>query len=258
MKHLSRRGFLKSAAGTTALVISIGATPIVLASDADNSGNVSPCIRFDSNGQIFLCVPIPDMGQGTFTAAAQIIAEELDLDLTTTSIEMMTFQGHADASGMATEGPMPQGAGGSLSIMTLWGPLRRSAAYARELFIYAAASQWGVPSKQLTTTNGMVVDRRNKKELAYKDLVARTRAAQYTVVPESAKPKARKSYTQIGKDQPNIHAHDIVTGKPLFGIDVEIPGMLHAAIRRCPNLNGSLVSYDREALVSMPGVRHVV
>ncbi|WP_417461444.1 molybdopterin cofactor-binding domain-containing protein [Kordiimonas sp.] len=258
MNELSRRGFLKSSAGAAALVISISVNPTVLAADVDNSGNVSSCLRFTEDGEIFICVPIPDMGQGTITAAAQIIADELDLDLASANIEMMSMQGHAGSDGRIEEGPMPQGAGGSLSIMTMWGPLRQAAAYAHDLFIYAAAAKWEVPESRLTTANGMVIDKKGKREIAYKDLVALTRGGDRANVPSQAKPKARKDYKRIGKDQGNVHARAIVTGEPIFGIDAEVDGMLHAAIRRCPHLNGSLVSYNRDEILAMPGVRHVV
>lgn len=260
---ISRRSFLKQSAGATglatgALVISLSATPQVLAQDSDTSGAVTPCLRFTEDGGIFVCVPIPDMGQGMITTAAQIIAEELDLDLDTVEIEMMAFQGHANADGRAAEGPMPQGAGGSLSTMTVWGPLRRTAAFARELFLYGAASHWNVPQRHLTTEDGHVVDKRSGQLVAYKDLIPYTRGASYTVQPHSAQPKSRDQYSRIGKDQPNLHGRAIVTGEPLFGIDAEIPDMLHGVIRRCPHLNGSLVSYDREAILAQPGVRHVI
>lgn len=258
MNSISRRAFLRSSAGAAALVISISATPELLANASDNTGTVSPCLRFDANGQIFICVPVPDMGQGTITVAAQIIAEELNLDLETTPIEMMAFQGHADSSGQAVEGPMPQGAGGSLSVMTMWGPLRRAAAYARDLFRYAAAAHWQVPVKRLYIQNGMVTDIKTGKAAALKDLVSLTRNANYSVLPENAVPKAIDQYARIGKDQRNIHAKAIVTGQPIFGIDSDIPGMMHAVIKRCPHLNGALVSYNKDRLLAMPGVHHVV
>lgn len=258
MNNLSRRGFLKSAAGTTALVISISTTPSILAADADNSGNVTPCLRFTDDGEIFVCVPIPDMGQGMITTATQIIADELDIDPDNANIEMMAFQGHVNADGRADEGPMPQGAGGSLSTMTVWGPLRHTAAYARELFIHAAAIEWGTSHRNLITKDGAVYNKKSKASLPYKDLVAGTRRADYAVLRGNATPKTAKERTRVGKDQRNVQSHAIVTGEPIFGIDSDIPDMKHAVIRRCPHLNGSLVSYDRDSLLAMPGVTHVV
>lgn len=258
MNEISRRNFLKGSAGAGALVVSLSLSPKILAADVDHSGNVTPCLRFDDDGNIFLCVPIPDMGQGMITTAAQIIADEMDLDIAATKIEMMAFQGHVDAEGRAVEGPMPQGAGGSLSTMTVWGPLRRTAAYARELFIHAAASHWQVPPTHIETENGEVVDRRQGTRAPYRDLVAYTQNAAWTVLAESAKPKAAEQRKIVGSDQPNVHSREVVRGQPLFGIDAEVPDMLHAVIRRCPHLNGTLVSYDRNALLAQPGVRHVM
>ncbi|WCL53530.1 xanthine dehydrogenase family protein molybdopterin-binding subunit [Gimibacter soli] len=256
MNAISRRGFLK---GTAALVISVSANPMVLAADAaNNAGNVTPCLRFTEAGEIFICVPVPDMGQGIITTAAQIIAEELELDPASAKIEMMAFTGHSSSDGRAVEGKLPHGAGGSLSTMTMWGELRRTAAFARNLFIHAAAARWQVPERGLKVSGGEVVDAKGKRTLPFKDLVADTRDLEYSVIPVNAEPKAQKAFTRIGKDQINVHARAIATGEPIFGIDAEIPGMLHAVIRRCPHLNGTLVSYDREALLKAPGVRHVV
>ena len=150
MTSLSRRNFLKASAATSILTISIGVTPKVLASDRDNSGNVTPCLRFTETGETYVCVPVPDMGQGMVTTAAQLIAEELDLDLNTVNVEMMAYQGHASSQGRAVEGDMLQGAGGSLSTSGIWVELRRTAAFARALFIEAASAEWGVPKHQLT------------------------------------------------------------------------------------------------------------
>lgn len=258
MNHLSRRGFLKSAAGTAALVISLSATPHILASDTDSSGNVTPCLRFTEDGEIFLCVPIPDMGQGMITTAAQIIADELDLDPNGTKIEMMAFQGHPNAEGRAEEGPMPQGAGGSLSTMMVWGPLRHTAAYARDLFLHAAAIHWKTPKRHLTTRNGAVYNRKTRESAPYRDLIRHTRQADYAVLRSNAKPKTAKERTRVGRDQRNVQARAIATGEPVFGIDSDVPGMLHAVIRRCPHLNGSVTSYDRDAILAQPGVRHVI
>ncbi|NVJ98686.1 MAG: xanthine dehydrogenase family protein molybdopterin-binding subunit [Alphaproteobacteria bacterium] len=258
MNKISRRGFLKSTAGTAAFAIALSTSPHILAADTDNSGNVTPCLRFTADGEIFVCVPIPDMGQGMITTAAHIIAEELDLDLETTHIEMMSFQGHADATGRAAEGPMPQGAGGSLSTMMVWGPLQATAAYARELFIHAAAIQWQTSERNLTIKGGAVYNKKTRESLQYRDLVSHTRQAEYAVLRGNASPKPAKDRTRIGRDQRNVHAQAIATGSPLFGIDSDAPDMLQAVIRRCPHLNGSLVSYNRETLLAMPGVRHVV
>lgn len=258
MNQVSRRSFLKSSAKLGTLAIALSATPMVLGANSADSGNVTPCLRFTEDGRIILCVPIPDMGQGMITTAAQLIAEELDIDLNKVELEMMAYQGHTDKTGKAVEGEMLQGAGGSWSTIGIWGSLRNTAAFARALFIEAASVHLDVPSRHLSTADGMVVDQRSGRKVAYGQLVNRAQNASETFSLNSVEPKPISDHKIIGKDRPNLNARAIALGEPLFSLDVEIAGMLHAAIRRCPNLDGTLESYDRDSLLAMPGVEHIV
>ena len=258
MNQVSRRSFLKSGVKLGTLAIALSATPSVLAANNAGSGNVTPCLRFTEDGRIILCVPVPDMGQGMITTAAQLIAEELDINLDTVELEMMAYQGHTDKAGKAVEGEMLQGAGGSWSTIGIWGNLRHTAAFARALFIDAASAQLDIPSRYLRTEDGMVVDTRGGRKIAYSKLVNRAQHASETFSLGSVEPKPIRDHKIIGKARRDLNARAIAMGEPLFGLDVDVPGMLHAAIRRCPNLDGTLKSFDRNALLAMPGVQHIV
>lgn len=252
MTQLSRRNFLKTGTAFAGLTVLVSSSPALLASETNSHGGIGPCLRFNEDGLPILCVPTPDMGQGMMTTAAQIIAEELDLDLNAVSVEFLPFVGVIDENGVAQDGDLIQGAGGSHSTMDLWPALRKTSAYVRALFIEAAAQEWGVPANRLFTAGGYVVDRNNGARLRYGDL---TEAAQsVSLDKETVKLKPIRDFKVIGKDAANVAGQDIVTGKPVFASDIEVPGMLHAAICRCPHLNGKLVSYNKKEVEALPGV----
>lgn len=260
MPALSRRSFLKSGAGACALVLAISKTPYLLADDAPaNTGHVTPCIHFDDEGNITLYVPTPDMGQGMMTTGAQMIAEELDLDMDQVDVELMPFVGKYDTDGRAVMDRFYLGAGGSGSTMRIWNQMRNTAAFARDLFIEAASRRWQTSKPNLHIENGHVVNQLSGERLPYKDLVDLARNFMNgSLIAENSKPKPSNTYSIIGQDQRNVHSTHIVTGKPLFGIDAEVPGMLHAVIKRCPHLRGEVKSYDDTQAHRMPGIRDVV
>ncbi|RMB04683.1 xanthine dehydrogenase family protein molybdopterin-binding subunit [Eilatimonas milleporae] len=281
----SRRAFLKSGAGLGVLAVTLSVHPALIvtatteaaAQDGpDNTGHVTPCLKVDETGHITLCVPVPDMGQGMITTAAQMIAEELDVDLDAVSVELMPFLGRFQGAERPVFDRFYQGAGGSGSTMRIWHALRRTAAHARALLVQAAAKRWGVPAGSLTTADGHVIARDARggpgdadggepgggpgRRLPYGALVAAARASgtSYEVIPDSRAPKARSDWSVIGRDTANVDGRAIVTGRALFGLDVEVPGMLHAVIRRCPHLKGEVTRYDDTRARALPGVRAVV
>lgn len=256
MNTLSRRNFLKSGANLAGLAVVVSSAPTLLnAVDDNHNGGIGPCMRFSTDGAPILCVPTPDMGQGTMTAAAQIIAEEMDIDLNTVSVEFMPFVGIIDANGNARDGELTQGAGGSHSMMLLWPALRKTAAYSRALFVHAAANEWNTSADSLKTENGYVINPNGQKRSYGELLDAATRVK---LKKDSVKPKPIRDYNVVGKNTRNVAVHDIVTGKPVFGLDVDIPNTLHAAIRRCPHLNGKLISFNQSDVEKMPGVKAVL
>ncbi|WP_262695824.1 xanthine dehydrogenase family protein molybdopterin-binding subunit [Kordiimonas aquimaris] len=255
MTNLSRRTFIKSGAGLASFAILVSANPrLARSNDTGHITDIGPCLRFSDDGSTVLCVPTPDMGQGIMTAAAQVIAEEMDIDLNAVSVEFMPFIGIIDDEGIARDKDLTQGAGGSHSMMDLWPALRKTAAYSRALLVEAAAQKWGIDASKLSTLDGHVIDAGGRK-LAYKDLVA---TVDINLDQSAVTPKPIKDYKVIGKDARNVAALDIVTGKPVFSLDVDVPGTLHAVIRRCPHLIGKVKSYNEDEVASMEGVKAVV
>lgn len=256
--HISRRSFLKSAAATGALVIAVGASPRLLSAAELNSERLPALLWLDKNGNVILGVPVPDMGQGTHTLAAQIIAGEMDIDLSNVRVELMDFVGKTNEKGIAAFGHLHQGAGGSMTAMLQWDPLRQTAAYTRSLLVEAAAKRWNADAGSLSTRDGAVVNPASGTTIGYGDLVKDIGDGAAPAKWEDVPLKPLAANKVVGKDQPNLVAPDIVTGKPIFGIDQEVPGMLNAVIRRCPHVKGDLVRFDASKAEKMPGVRAVI
>ncbi|WP_262689559.1 xanthine dehydrogenase family protein molybdopterin-binding subunit [Kordiimonas aestuarii] len=255
--HISRRRFLQAAMGASAFALTVSQTPHLLASDTTMTTGMPPILRFTADGRAVLCVPVPDMGQGMATTAAQIIADELDMALEHVTVELMPFRGVIDDNGKADWGHLPQGAGGSQSTMTAWLPLRQTAAYARSLLIDAAVREMSAPKVDLTTRGARVINKKTGTQITYAKLASKVRAdadPNYAGMPL----KAKAEHTTVGTDQRNVAGPDIVTGKPIYGIDQEVSGMVHAAIRRCPHLRGGLVSHNGAQVAAMPGVLDIV
>jgi isoquinoline 1-oxidoreductase beta subunit len=203
-------------------------------------------IKISSEGAITIIAKNPEIGQGIKTSLPMIIAEELDVDWNAITIE----QAKAD---QAVYGQ--QWAGGSTATPQTWVPLRQMGAGARMMLVAAAAQTWGVPEAECTTASGVVTHAPSGRKLAYKDLAAK--AATLTA-PAAAdiKFKDPKTYKIIGTRKSGIDNPKIVTGKPLFGIDVSMPGMLHASFVKCPVFAGTVASANLDEIKAMPGIKH--
>ncbi|TNE67749.1 MAG: xanthine dehydrogenase family protein molybdopterin-binding subunit [Alphaproteobacteria bacterium] len=255
MTYFSRRAFLKTGTAGTAALFLVGNTPRLLAADAPAAtGTLPPILRLDTEGGIVLAVPAPDMGQGTVTMAAQLIADELDVALEHVRVELMPFVGAMDDKGKAAMGPLIQGAGGSLTTQELWAPLRQTAAYIRGLLVEAAASRWKVAASGLKTAGAHVTGGPGGARLAYTALIPALEGKAAPADLSTVKTRGRGAHTEIGADRPNADAPAIVRGQPIYGLDQTVPGMLHAVIRRCPHLQGELEKFDASAALKMPGV----
>lgn len=255
MPTLSRRTVLKSG---TAFVVAVAAQPFLLAENAAGADeNVTPCLKINNDGSITLCVPIPDMGQGMITTAAQMIADELEVDLDTVDVELMPFLGKVEG-GRAVFERFYQGTGGSGSTIRIWHEVRRTAAYARTILLEAAARSWRTPRHKLHTKEGVIYDTASDRSAPYSDFVGRIGGMEHTIATNSINAKQKSNFSVIGKDQKNVHARKIVTGEPIFGIDADVPEMLHAVIRRSPYLKGDIERYDDTAAMAVPGVQKVI
>ena len=194
-----------------------------------------------------------EMGQGTLTGIAQLVAEELECDWSKVATEGIT-PGRNLASKRAW-GEM--GTGGSRGIRTSQDYVRRGGAAARLMLLQAAAEQWNVPVGELTASDGIIKHAASKRSVRYGEVAAA--AAKLTPPdPKTIALKDPKDWKIAGKPLNRLDTADKLDGSKVFAIDLKLPGMLNAAIKDCPVFGGKLKSYDESKIAGMPGVQKVV
>jgi isoquinoline 1-oxidoreductase beta subunit len=252
MLALSRRHFLQlSALAGGGLALRVYAKPLSRAGAGQpgKSQGLSPraFVYIHPDGTVTIMAKNPELGQGVRTMLPMLIAEELDVAWSQVRVQQSDLN----------EGEYgPQFAGGSMATPINWDPLRRVGAAGRQLMITAAARRWGVPESDCKTSEGHVLHAATGRSLTYGALAAD--AAKLPLPEESSLTlKDPRSYTIIGKATPGVDNHALVTGKPLFGIDVSLQGMLHAVYQKCPVLAGKVKSANIDHVRTLPGVRHV-
>jgi isoquinoline 1-oxidoreductase beta subunit len=203
-------------------------------------------VRIDPDNTITIMARNPEIGQGVRTSLPMLIAEELDADWSRVKIKQADFD-------MTKYGM--QMSGGSFSTPMAWQPLRQLGAAGRQLLIAAAAEKWGVPASECATEPSRVVHNASGRSATYGEL-AESASRQFPPPASSILLKDPKDYRILGKPQPNCANRDIVTGRQVFGIDIELPGLLHAVIQRCPVFGGTVKSANLDEIRKIPGIRH--
>ena len=256
---LSRRAFLvrSSVAGAGLLLgfhlparRKLAAAPLDSAG-ADQPVEVNAWIEIHPDNSVLIRVARSEMGQGIFTALPMLVAEELDCDWSKVRAE------YASASENRRRDNVYQSmsTGGSRSVRGSQDYLRMAGAVARELLVSAAATRWNVPVEECHAANSVITHVPSGRTLSFGAVAA---AAAKLDPPELVFLKEPEDWQLRGTPVKRLDVPDKIAGKPVFGTDVDIPGMLHAAIRACPVFGGKLKHYAAAAIEKRPGVVQVV
>ncbi len=240
---LNRRQFLRYSGFSLALT-SGGRVIKAVASGHADASLLSAYISIGQDGVITIGAPNPEVGQGVNTALPMIIAEELDAAWG--DVTVVTTAVNAERFGA-------QFAGGSLSIPMRWDELRRVGATARTMLVQAASELLGVPATALSTRDSRVNHEASGRSVTYAELAARASAVSLPAS-DSVVLKTSDQYRLLGRRITNASAPAIAKGEPLFGIDVQVPGMVYACYVKCPHIGGVPVSANLEEIKAQRGV----
>ena len=255
--NISRREFLISTTTVGAgfalgLYIPLGSSLAMAAGETSSAApEVNAWVVIEPDDTVIIRIARSEMGQGTLTGLAQLVAEELECDW----------------SRVRTEYPTP---GQSLSRKRIWGSfstggshgirgshqyVRKGGALAREMLIEAAADKWGVPKAECSVAASVITHKPTGRTTTYGKVAA---AAAEMIPPFEVELKDPKDWKLIGKPIKRLDTVDKLTGKQIFGADLQLPGMLNAAIKACPVFGGTLASFDGAKVSKLPGVRAIV
>ena len=252
---VNRRKFLK-VTGLTGAVLAIGFDKLAFVSeestfrklmpeDMIEGQSLNPFVTISESGEITIMAHIPELGQGIFQGIPAVIAEEMGV-----SMDQVTI---VKASALRKYGG--QSIGGSRSIRSLFTPMRQLGAATKDLFIRAAANQWGIASDNCEVADGVVYQKGTKISLTYAELVKDASKLELTKEPAL---KKKSEFQIIGKATKRPDLAGKVNGTADFGIDAKTEGMLYATIERCPTLQGAVKGYNKTAALAVPGVLEVM
>ena len=249
----SRRSFLKTSA-VTGLGLMIGVNSFAKQTVAKNmaqtvaevlSLEINPFIIIATDGSISLINPRPDMGQGSTQAAPSLIAEELEVSLD--KIKLIQSDGQSKYGSQLS--------GGSSTVRGLWTSLRQAGAAAREMLTETAAKRWNVSVSECYAKDAKIYLKNSDKSYTYGELAD---DASKLTVPKNPKLKDPKDFKILGKYNKRLDVPDRVTGKAVYGIDVEVPNMVYACIQHSPMIHGKIVSIDDTEALKVKGVLQVM
>jgi isoquinoline 1-oxidoreductase beta subunit len=257
----TRRSFLKSAGGVTAIALTIGFEWAGTSRRALAAGPATPLpgttftpnafLRIGADNSVTVIAKHIEMGQGAYTGIATVVAEELDADWSRVRVESAP----ADVKRYANLAFGMQGTGGSSAMANSWNQLRDAGGKARLMLLSAAAKEWQVPVTELTVERGIVYHAGKKREATFGELV---KTASSLPVPDTVTLKDPKDFKLIGHTAPRVDAAAKSNGTAQFTIDFTLPGMLVALLQRPPLFGATVKSFDPTAAAALPGVVKVV
>ena len=250
--NINRRGFLKaSVALGGAFSLEFSFPLAAMAAHGMPAPEVNAWVVIHPDDRVVVRIARSEMGQGTYTALAQLVAEELDCDWARVSSEFASPNEHIRRKRIW--GSMSTG--GSQGVRSSQDYVRKAGAAARVMLINAAAARWKVPAGECTVERGVITHVPSKRTLRYGAVAAEAAKLE---PPKDVALRDPKDWKIAGKPMHRFDIPDKVMGKPVFGVDVVLPGMLHASIAQCPVFGGTLKSVDESVAKKMRGVKKVV
>ncbi|MEK7436511.1 MAG: molybdopterin cofactor-binding domain-containing protein [Pseudomonadota bacterium] len=248
---LSRRQFLKaSAAAGGGLVLEFSFPFSTTAADGAAT-EVNAWVVIHADDRVVVRIARSEMGQGTYTALAQLVAEELDCDWSNVSAEFASPNEHIRRNRIW--GSMSTG--GSNGVRSSQDYVRKAGAAARTMLVQAAAKRWKVPLAECSVDKGLIIHQPSQRKLRYGQVAAE---AARLDPPKDISLRDAKDWKIAGRPLQRLDIPDKVRGKPVFAVDVALPGMLHASIAQCPVFGGKVKSLAAHAVQKMRGVKTLV
>jgi isoquinoline 1-oxidoreductase subunit beta len=251
----SRRTFVVGSAAMASGGLALGLNVPFIDDAAAQAGatEVNVWVAIKPDDTCVIRIARSEMGQGTLTGLAQLVAEELECDW-----KKVTTEGISPERNLASKRAWGEmGTGGSRGIRTSQDYVRRGGAAARMMLLQAAADQWKVPVGEVTVSNGIITHTASKRTTSYGKVAA---AAAKVAPPDqkAIKLKDPKTWSIAGKPLKRLDTADKLNGSKVYAIDLKLPGMLCAAVKDCPVFGGKLASFDDAKVKDMPGVKKVV
>lgn len=260
----NRRDFLKTASAFTLIIGADGVMAMATEAAASSApgkttgqaamaGAFEPnaFLRIGADGTVTVLSKHLEMGQGTYTGLATLVAEELDADWSRVRVEGAP----ADAKRYSNLFWGAQGTGGSTAMANSWEQMRKAGATARAMLVQAAAQAWGVSADSIKTAKGVLTHPASGRKASYGEMA---QAASQQAVPAEVKLKSPDQFTLIGKHAPRRDSAEKINGKARFTQDVQLPGMLVAVVAHAPQFGATVKSVDDSAARAIKGVVQVV
>lgn len=250
IQNLSRRGFLQGTAGLT-LGLALPGVSLAARPGAAASFEPTPFLRISADNSVTVISKHLEMGQGTYTGLATIVAEELDAAWAQVKVEGAP----ADARRYKNLAFGAQGTGGSTAMANSWGQMRETGATARAMLVSAAAKRWQVPAAEITVAEGVLRHAASGRQATFGELAE---AASREAVPTTITLKDPKDFRLIGRRAPRKDSAAKTDGSAQFTQDVHLPGMLVAVVAHAPRFGGQVKAFDASRAKAVKGVVDVV
>ncbi len=250
-KGLSRRGMLAGSAAAAGAFSFGFAIPFGEAQAQGAVPEINAWVVIHPDDKVVIRIARSEMGQGTLTGLAQLVAEELNCDWSKVTTEYPTPGQNVARNRIWGN----FSTGGSRGIRESHEYVRKGGAAARTMLIQAAASEWNVPAGECTAEKSVITHKASGRSLRYGQVAA---AAAKLEAPKDVALKDPKDWIIAGKPLARLDTADKTTGAKIYGMDFKLPGMLNAAIKDCPVFGGKVKSFDAAKIKAMPGVKHVL